>query len=462
MPKKMRSGPSDHIKWKREVENLGVRRNSIRSSALTALLALLFSLLIPASPASAEAVCDQPGAIVSPRSGWEVIASPQFEGPLLPVSQLGMTFDTGISSFGIDPEQTDRLYVSSYNTVMRSDDGGCTWNELLTIRDLPVGVPNIHCPPDLQAIAWQTIEVCTYFEELDVASDGRIYVQVTQRTASIERSWYGGDLTWIVTSADQGATWQLLSGLPSADAAALQLGYGDLVVAPSDPQTIYVTRDSTPDGVLPLYTRLFVTRDGGATWKLRDPLAGKTSLGADQDIEVDPLNANRLWISLTRPGTWLDPPGSGVLMRSDDSGVTWQRMFSVLNGRQIGLAVSGGPISRVVVSYSSAPTYLSVDDGANFVELPSSPGSGEIEFLEFGRGHSLFIVYTDGDVVRWDLRRRTSTLIKAEPWNEGSGGQYRPIHVGKALLFLDECSAGFRIAIAFSCGAINRFTGRGV
>jgi PKD repeat protein/photosystem II stability/assembly factor-like uncharacterized protein len=79
----------------------------------------------------------------------------------------------------------------------------------------------------------------------------------------------------------------------------------ELVVAPSDPNYIYVTNGST----------LTKTTDGGANWNtLTYPLAGTSSVSYIAVSDTDP---NKIWI--TRSGFSLD----NKVYRSDDGGVTW-------------------------------------------------------------------------------------------------------------------------------------------
>jgi photosystem II stability/assembly factor-like uncharacterized protein len=116
-----------------------------------------------------------------------------------------------------------------------------------------------------------------------------------------------GGGVWKTTNA--GRTWE-----PIFDQAHVA-SIGDLVVAPSDPNVIYVATGEQTDG-----NGLWKSTDAGATW---------TNLGfADSPIIpsvlVDPHDANFVYVAVAGRFT---PSESRGIFKSTDGGKTWRKVF---------------------------------------------------------------------------------------------------------------------------------------
>jgi photosystem II stability/assembly factor-like uncharacterized protein len=116
-----------------------------------------------------------------------------------------------------------------------------------------------------------------------------------------------GGGVWKTTNA--GHTW-----FPIFDDAHVA-SIGDLVVAPSDPSTIYVATGEQTTG-----NGLWKSTDAGATW---------TNLGfADSpilpSILVDPRDANLVYVAVA--GTYTPSESRGIF-KSSDGGKTWRKVF---------------------------------------------------------------------------------------------------------------------------------------
>jgi photosystem II stability/assembly factor-like uncharacterized protein len=116
-----------------------------------------------------------------------------------------------------------------------------------------------------------------------------------------------GGGVWRTTNA--GRTW-----VPIFDAAHVA-SIGDLVVAPSNPNMIYVATGEQTDG-----NGLWKSTDAGATW---------TNLGfADSpilpSILVDPHDANLVYVAVTGKLTPSDVRG---IFKSSDGGKTWRKVY---------------------------------------------------------------------------------------------------------------------------------------
>src|SRR4051812_48540105 len=86
--------------------------------------------LLPASSASdALPPCSRPGGIT--RAGdWIAAKGPKF------VERLGGGGQQ-ISTYAVDPNNPQRVFVTNGTSVVKSLDGGCTWTEIFAIPETP-------------------------------------------------------------------------------------------------------------------------------------------------------------------------------------------------------------------------------------------------------------------------------------------------------------------------------------
>lgn len=194
------------------------------------------------------------GGVTNRGRGWSTIALPPF-----PPHEAAFPTGGGISpqrkalSYAVDPVDSDRLYAGNGAEVFRSDDGGCTWKTVFSLSSNPALVPP--CGP-----------YASYVESVAVgptaASRDRVYAQVVTMSSSWEALW-----TCLFGSTDGGKSWSLLTDVTSPEGASPALGVGQLLIAPSDPSNLYLTRRI--EG-LTNTDSLFVSSDAGATWQVVD------------------------------------------------------------------------------------------------------------------------------------------------------------------------------------------------
>ena len=111
---------------------------------------------------------------------------------------------------------------------------------------------------------------------------------------------------------------------------------------------------------------IYVTRNGGNTWKrVEHPGLPKSPLGKI-DVAVAPTNSKRVY-------ALIQTPNQGSVWRSDDGGVAWkvvnyQRPLIGRAGYYINIKVSSGNADEILIANSSF--FRSQDGGKTFAEVP--------------------------------------------------------------------------------------------
>ena len=122
----------------------------------------------------------------------------------------------------------------------------------------------------------------------------------------------------VFRSSDLGASWEaVFDEMPS-------LAIGDIALAPSDEDVIYVgTGEANAGGGSIAYDGLGVFRseDGGTTWENR----GLEDVGSIGRVLVDPLDANRLYVAAM--GTLFANNSQRGVYRSLDGGNNWEQVL---------------------------------------------------------------------------------------------------------------------------------------
>ncbi|MGA9853544.1 MAG: glycosyl hydrolase [Gammaproteobacteria bacterium] len=173
----------------------------------------------------------------------------------------------------------------------------------------------------------------------------------------------------IYKSMDAGKAWQHM-GLENTHVIS------EIVVAPDDPDTVYVAALGHVFG--PNSERgIYKSTDGGKTWK---KVLYKNDETGGIDIAMDPHNPRilfaSLWQAYRRPWTLSSGgPGSG-LYKSTDAGETWKNISTntglptgILG--KIGVSVSGADPNRVyaIIEAKQGGVFRSDDDGATWQRL---------------------------------------------------------------------------------------------
>ena len=185
------------------------------------------------------------GDTAMPLSFVTTIAQSPSDPNVLLVGGQGHCSDTGSSTNG---------------GIYRSTDGGATWTSVMA----STGVRDITFHP---------------------TDANLVYAQVKSKG--------------VYRSTDAGATWvRLENGLPVGGLAA----YGRLVMAPSDPLTLYALLGPSSGATLKLY----VTTDGGDSWTLVNDDACEGQCYYNMTIDVHPTDPQRILVGTIRPALSLD------------------------------------------------------------------------------------------------------------------------------------------------------------
>jgi len=217
-----------------------------------------------------------------------------------------------ITDIAVDPTRADTVYAASANGgVWRSTDGGSSFSYSW----------NPQWPQVVGALA--------------VAGDGTLYAGTGEANPG------GGAVNFpgfgMAKSTDGGTTWQQI-GLAGTDRIAR------IAVDPADPRRVFVAaagplyQDSDQRG-------LFLTTDGGATW--RKVLAGANGFTGAADVALTPGDPKTIYAAMWEhkkvpEGRPFGGVGSGIF-RSTDSGASWTRLAG-------GLPAAGTGVGRMAVS----------------------------------------------------------------------------------------------------------------
>jgi photosystem II stability/assembly factor-like uncharacterized protein len=116
----------------------------------------------------------------------------------------------------------------------------------------------------------------------------------------------------VLKSTDAGQSWTLL-GTDVFDRRTIS----QIVVAPDDPDTVYVAVGGAGVHGLAGNTGIWRSTDGGATWT--DTTAAISTTASFTDVEIDPTNSQTLYAAV---GSFRGSSANGVY-KSTDGGTTW-------------------------------------------------------------------------------------------------------------------------------------------
>ena len=273
--------------------------------------------------------------------GWTRLTAPPDETSLSGSTSWRRELLTVAAGWGAPGD----IYVGGRYALYRSRDCGMTWS-------------TVWAPPLLS----EGVRIAQSPERLAAAPSGRIYF----------------DSTWpqrIMISRDSGATWY------EGDRVGTS---GNLAVAPSDPDTMYVFGVSTGSsrGPFPVVKRSI---DGGLTWETRNQAR---PMG---EAIVDPDDASVVYSI-----------GQGVILRSVDGARSFDpyAVYSAedmpvgtsMAERGIGRAAMSADASRMWFISVTGSFYRGLDRAATWQRLPNVPFDGSVRSVS-ASPHDIHVLF---------------------------------------------------------------------
>ena len=324
---------------------------------------------------------------------------------------------------------------SAERGLFKTSDGGKTWQKILYVNastgcaDVAIDPKN---PKLVYAAMWDF-----------------------RRRADFFRS--GGPGSGLYKSADGGAHWKrIVNGIPGGE-----LGRIAIAIAPSRPETVYATIESSK-------TALYRSDDSGESWRM---INTSFNVGVRpfyfSHLAVDPRDPERVYkpgfmLTMSEDGGksfsgagfnfgsyhsdthafWIDPANSDHLMLGTDGGVyvSWDR-----GGRWMFLRTL--PVSQPYrVALDEAQPYNVYggfqDNGCWYGPSSGGGGIGNDEWKNFGFGDGMYAFPdpTDANVIFWEYQggeiykffRKTKETKQIRPYPSKSG-QDPPVQLGVAV-----------------------------
>jgi hypothetical protein len=337
----------------------------------------------------------------------------------------------------------DALYAAAGRVVRHSGDGGCTWQQVLSLDALPSPVSASRSP------SYQFISVA-----VGPSAGGRpgpVWALAVESTTS---SFTAALPVLTAVSTDAGKTWRVREAAPVEFAAGYpRCTYTSRILAGVQPGTAYVYCDDFSLGTYVVVaghcrTSFYVTRDGGATWPpvygdQHDP-AGVTDtarFGCPPTFSMPPM-ADRY-----RPRTVWTAVDDGVLRSTEDGAAPkpfapYPLGGDLLSGVEVGVLPSGKPL--VLLRTQSRLLWSAGGKATEFATLPirvsergRALGAEPVE-----RSDRVFVAYIDsvGHPTAWlyDLARATWKRLPPLPARADQSPAWQ--NTGAVEMFEDPAS----------------------
>ncbi len=191
---------------------------------------------------------------------------------------MGLSDGQQIGAILVDPKDSNLVYVAvlghpygpnEERGVFRSKDGGQSWEKILYKNENTGAI----------ALAFDPTNSKVIYADLWSARQG-----------PWENGSWQGPGSGLYKSVDGGNTWrQLTKGLPTFEQGLGRIGFA---IAPSDPNTVYATVDSTQQG------GIYRSDNAGETWQRTTGERRVWARGSDfAEIDVDPKDKNIVYTS---------------------------------------------------------------------------------------------------------------------------------------------------------------------
>ena len=301
--------------------------------------------------AVAQGVC----ANVTPKGDWSSIIGPSYSaGPQT------------LTDFAVDPQRPQIIWVTNGKTVVRTADGGCTWEERFKLELLP----SLDIP-----ISSALATISSVVVPEDPAAKGEVFLLIEERLDGTDPDGAGplpggvGLRPHVVKSEDDGGSWKAQDqGLPLV----------------GDPRALHFAPSNADIGYLFVGNAFYATTDGGGSWQQR---GSHPNVG---DYEIDPQVPDDLWF-------W-----AGSLLHSTDGGRSSAANNYVPNFVTHGSVYRepGGEARVMVYDADGGGWWRSDDSGRTFTPNVASPSNNVIS-IATGAGLDSMVLSVHGAMYRY-------------------------------------------------------------
>lgn len=280
------------------------------------------------------------------------------------------------ASLAVSPDDPERLWTLASTALFRSDGPGLPWTRVGLPPGLAFQGPRALAaassstlflealrPPGPPSDLWRTDDAGASWTPLH-ASRGlslrgfRLAPSDPSTLYALEDAAYPMPGVDLRATADGGATWQTRANLP------LTCHTGDLAVAPSSAQVLYVTGGAfgaSTSCARPV-AKVYRSRDGGATFT--DTSAGLPT-GPVTQATVDPGDPDTVYVAM---GGFIRTPGDGV-WKTVDGGATWTRAGTELAGKTVVALLATDLPGHVYAALDDDRVFRTEDGGGSWEDV---------------------------------------------------------------------------------------------
>jgi len=322
---------------------------------------------------------------------------------------LGPPAAGSLASFALSPQSARWIYAASGDgtRLYATQDGGATW------ASLPVPPPGADPYTQALQLVVDPLAPTTVYVPTAASSLGRLSYTLF-RTADGGVSWTALPIgpSWVavdplqdqilyagppaVRSADAGATWMALAGLPP--------DVTQIVIDPASPATAYALPNAS--------ATLYKSTDRGVTWT-----PAGDAIGNFTALRVDPASPATLYAA-----------AGGYLEKSIDGGVIWQIVYRPAD--PVGHGVSAVAVARTVPTsvygvVAGTGVVRSADGGTTWSALPTAALPGAVLGLEVDPQDPLRLIANVDGAGLETLTLPGPCTPGAEALCLGTGGRFR-------------------------------------
>jgi photosystem II stability/assembly factor-like uncharacterized protein len=365
--------------WKSSDKGINWKRsdNGILSRLLPSYDGITALVIDPSTPSTLYAGLDQGAVFKSVDGGnhWKMIHKD----------------DYGIKSMAVDPKSTGTVYIGTYTGILKTNNGGETWENILEPDpSIPGYISSITVDPSLSSTVYAgTTNILGVGKSgifasldkgkswsfsdkgLDFTDITEIVIDPSQSTtlyaATIQICDCGGGISenegGVYRSLDGGTSWKrIVIGLTNVRVQSL-------AIDPKVPSTLFAGT----------YNGLFISKNGGEDWS--KVIKDNSHLGI-QSIYINPISPSNMIMGTSRG-----------IFKSIDHGANWSESnFGLLGANVLALAEDPKRPGVIIASVEGSGLYESANNGEGWNLLSSKT-------ILPGYAHTLAIDWSNPDVM---------------------------------------------------------------